>query len=373
MLTLSLDLGPKSYPIYIGNGLLHTDTLTELLHPHIRGKQVMIVSNTTVAPLYIAQVQKALEGFEVKECILPDGEEYKTLQTVNLIYTALLEAKFDRSATLIALGGGVVGDITGFAASSYQRGIHFIGMPTTLLSQVDSSVGGKTGVNHALGKNMIGAFHQPQAVIIDTHTLTTLDERQFSAGMAEVIKYGLILSSQLFAQLEEYINVIMDTNTQNPSERNQLIEQIIYTSLEIKADIVAKDEFESGVRALLNLGHTFGHAIENILGYGTYLHGEAVAIGMIMAAELSQHMGDLNLGDVERIISLTKSAQLPVSLDTHITSEQFLGAMSVDKKALAGEIRLVLMKEIGSAYVSSSYDTEKFHNIITQHCTQSEV
>ncbi len=372
MLTLSLDLGPKSYPIYIGNGLFHTNTLTELLHPHIRTKQVMIVSNTTVAPLYMDSVLQALEGFDIEQCILPDGEEYKTLETVQLIYTALLEAKFDRSATLIALGGGVVGDITGFAASSYQRGINFIGIPTTLLSQVDSSVGGKTGVNHVLGKNMIGAFHQPQAVIIDTHTLSTLDARQFSAGMAEVIKYGLILSPNLFSQLEEHIETIMNADTEHTKERNQLIEQLIYTSLKIKADIVAKDEFESGVRAVLNLGHTFGHAIENTLGYGTYLHGEAVAIGMIMAAELSQHIGDLSMGDVERIISLTQSAQLPVKLDAHITHEQFLSAMSVDKKARAGEIRLVLMKEIGSAYVSSSYDTEIFHNIIERYCTQSE-
>jgi len=264
MKTLELDLGSNSYPIYIGQALL---AQAELLTNHISGKQIMIVTNTTVAPLYLAKVKSLLAAFNVAEVILPDGEQYKTLDTVNLIFDALLENRFDRSCTLIALGGGVVGDMTGFAAASYQRGVNFIQIPTTLLSQVDSSVGGKTGVNHPLGKNMIGAFHQPKCVVIDVDTLDTLDDRQYSAGMAEVIKYGLLGNASFLEFLQANISTLM-------SRDKDLIIQAVYQSCTDKADIVAQDELESGKRALLNLGHTFGHAIENTLGYGVFLQAK---------------------------------------------------------------------------------------------------
>ena len=278
MKKLNLNLGKKSYPIYIGENLLaQADYLTK----HIAGKQVMIVSNTTVAPLYIDKVKSLLTDFEVCEVILPDGEQYKNLDTVNQIFTSLLENRFDRSSTLIALGGGVIGDMTGFAAACYQRGVNFIQIPTTLLSQVDSSVGGKTGVNHPLGKNMIGAFYQPKAVIIDVDTLDTLPNREFSAGMAEVIKYGLLGNENFLYFIEKNVDSLMN------KEKSSVIDAI-YQSCKDKANIVAEDELEAGKRALLNLGHTFGHAIENSMGYGNYLHGEAISIGMYMAAVMSE-------------------------------------------------------------------------------------
>jgi 3-dehydroquinate synthase len=357
MLTLNLDLGAKSYPIYIGKNLLAQDLLTK----HIKCLQVMIVSNTTVAPLYLAQVKSQLESFQVKECILPDGEEYKTLETANIIWSALLEAKFDRTCTLIALGGGVVGDITGFVASTYQRGVNFMQIPTTLLSQVDSSVGGKTGVNHSLGKNMIGAFYQPQAVIIDIDTLKTLDDRQFSAGMAEVIKYGLIIDQEFFGFLQQNITQIMAHN-------EELLTQIIYRSCQVKAEVVAQDEFEKGTRALLNLGHTFGHAIENLLGYGVYLHGEAVGVGMLMAAELSQLLGALNSNEVIDIKNILENANIPTRIYGKISPHDFINTMQVDKKALGGEIRLILLQKIGDAYLSANYDKDKLQQIIEKFC-----
>ena len=256
--TLQVDLGDRAYPIYIGSDLISNP---EFFAQHIKGSRVMLVSNTTVAPLYLEQLKKALVDFNVSEVILPDGEEFKTLDVLNQIYTALLENRFDRTCTLIALGGGVVGDMTGYAAASYQRGVNFIQVPTTLLSQVDSSVGGKTGVNHPLGKNMIGAFHQPQAVIADTLTLNTLPDRELSAGMAEVIKYGLINDSEFFEWLEEHMEALMARDL-------VLLAEAIRRSCADKAQIVAADEKESGQRALLNLGHTFGHAIETGMGYG---------------------------------------------------------------------------------------------------------
>ncbi len=354
MKTLNLDLGDKSYPIYIGQDLL---TQTDLLTQHIKGKQVMIVTNTTVAPLYLAKVKALLTLFTVAEVILPDGEQYKTLDTVNEIFTALLTARFDRSCTLIALGGGVVGDMTGFAAASYQRGVNFIQIPTTLLSQVDSSVGGKTGVNHPLGKNMIGAFYQPKCVLIDVDTLDTLDDRQYSAGMAEVIKYGLLGNVDFLIDLQQNIDDLMHRD-------KSLIITAVHQSCTDKANIVAQDELESGKRALLNFGHTFAHAIENTLGYGTYLHGEAVAVGMLMAAELSALEGFIASSDVQQVKDLLQKAQLPVSINSKISYQDFVDAMSVDKKVIDGEVRLVLMKKLGQTFISKDYQKNDLQQVI---------
>ncbi|SFV88413.1 3-dehydroquinate synthase [hydrothermal vent metagenome] len=345
MKTLNLDLGEKSYPIYIGQGLLsQSDYLTK----HISGKQVMIVSNTTVAPLYLDKVQALLDDYKVATVILPDGEQYKTLGTVNTIFTALLEARFDRTCTLIALGGGVVGDMTGYAAASYQRGVNFIQIPTTLLSQVDSSVGGKTGVNHPLGKNMIGAFYQPKCVVIDVDTLDTLDDQQYSAGLAEVIKYGLLGNVDFLTYLQNNIDDLMARN-------KALIIEAVYQSCVDKASIVSQDELEAGKRALLNLGHTFGHAIENTLGYGVYLHGEAVAVGMLMAAKLSVLEGFIDNNDIKQVEYLLQKANLPTSINSKIDYQDFMDAMSVDKKAINGEIRLILMQKLGRAFISNDY------------------
>ncbi len=344
--TLQLDLGERSYPIHIGPGLL---SMPELITPHIRGRQVMVVSNETVAPLYLARVEEALAGFTVNSVILPDGEEYKTLEVLNRIFDALLENRYNRSCCLVALGGGVVGDMAGFAAACYQRGVDFIQIPTTLLAQVDSSVGGKTGVNHPLGKNMIGAFHQPRCVLADTDTLNTLDDRQLSAGLAEVIKYGLIRDAAFFAWLEDNIDRLLARDT-------DALVQAIHTSCQCKADIVAADERESGQRALLNLGHTFGHAIETGTGYGNWLHGEAVATGMLMAADLSARHGWLGSRDVERIRRLLVRAKLPVTAPPELGRERFLELMAVDKKAVDGGIRLVLLDAIGKAVVRDDFD-----------------
>jgi len=342
---LSVDLGDRSYPIYIGRDLLGDP---QYFAPHIHGSRVMIVSNETVAPLYMEKLKQALAGFQVEEVILPDGEEYKNLDVLNTIYTALLEKRFDRSCTLIALGGGVVGDMTGYAAASYQRGVNFIQVPTTLLSQVDSSVGGKTGVNHELGKNMIGAFHQPQAVIADTDTLDTLPERELSAGMAEVIKYGLINDPEFFAWLEVHIDQLM---ARDPA----LMAEAIERSCADKAAIVAADEREAGQRALLNLGHTFGHAIETGMGYGEWLHGEAVGAGMAMAAEMSRRLGWMNDTEQQRIDASLKAAKLPTKPPENLTADDFLKHMSVDKKVLDGKLRLVLLKGIGGAIISDDF------------------
>ncbi|MBW5290034.1 MAG: 3-dehydroquinate synthase [Candidatus Ruthia sp. Asou_11_S2] len=358
MKTLNLDLQEKSYPIYIGQDLLSEG---ELLTKHISGKQVMIVTNTTVAPLYLEKVQNLLSSFELAQVVLPDGEKYKTLKTLNCIFSALLENRFDRSCTLIALGGGVVGDMTGFAAASYQRGVNFIQIPTTLLSQVDSSVGGKTGVNHVLGKNMIGAFHQPKCVLIDIDTLDTLDNQQYSAGMAEVIKYGLLGHSNFFNFLQENIKDLMDRN-------KPLMAGIIYQSCQHKANIVAQDELEVGKRALLNFGHTFGHAIENTLGYGTFLHGEAISVGMLMAVKLSQLEGYLSSNQVAQVQDLLEKANLPISIIGKISASDFMKAMSVDKKVINGNIRLILLKELGHAFVCDHYKNQLLNQVINEFC-----
>ena len=299
MKTLNVDLGDRSYPIFIGSQLLGKP---ELVVPYIKGTQVMIVSNETVAPLYLQQAQAAFADFDCHNVILPDGEQYKNLQTLDRIFDALLTHQFDRHCTLVALGGGVIGDMTGFAAACYQRGVDFIQIPTTLLAQVDSSVGGKTGVNHPLGKNMIGAFHQPRCVIIDTDTLDTLEDRQLSAGLAEIIKYGLIRDLDFVAWLEEHMGDLLARETAE-------IAQAIDISCRSKAKIVAEDERESGIRALLNLGHTFGHAIETGAGYGNWLHGEAVGTGMLMAADLSMRQGWISEQDVQRVENLIDKAR----------------------------------------------------------------
>ena len=355
MNTLTVDLGVRSYPINIGQGLLDQATL---LTPHIRGRQVMVVSNTTVAPLYLDRIMSSLDGLDTATVILPDGEQYKTLDTLNTIFTALLEKRFNRGCTLVALGGGVVGDITGFAAASYQRGVAFLQVPTTLLAQVDSSVGGKTGVNHPLGKNMIGAFHQPGCVLIDTDTLDTLDDRQLAAGLAEVIKYGLIYDVGFFTWLEENIDALK-------ARDKQALGHAIERSCAIKAEIVAADERESGKRALLNLGHTFGHAIETGTGYGNWLHGEAVATGMQMAADLSARHGWLPQADVERTETLLTRAGLPTVPPASMNEQQFLDLMAVDKKVVDGGLRLVLLKAIGDAFVTAEFESGLLSETLT--------
>lgn len=346
MKTLHVELGTRRYPIHIGRNLLGEP---RWLIPHIHGQQVLVVSNDTVAPLYLDQTLAALGNFQCETVILPDGEQYKTLDTTQQIFDALLQHRFDRQCTLIALGGGVVGDITGFAAACYQRGVNFIQIPTTLLAQVDSSVGGKTGVNHPLGKNMIGAFHQPQCVLIDTDTLGTLDDRQLSAGLAEIIKYGLIHDARFFAWQEQQMEALL---ARDPETLASAIERACRN----KAEVVAADEREVGQRALLNLGHTFGHAIETGMGYGAWLHGEAVATGMLMAADLSQRQGQLSPGQVERIRHLLLAAHLPVQPPPELDSDRFLKLMAVDKKVQAGKIRLILLTDIGASQISDDYD-----------------
>jgi 3-dehydroquinate synthase len=339
MKTLTVELGHRSYPIYIGSVLLADSTL---ISRHIKSRQVLVLTNETVAPLYLDKVLDQLKDYTCANVILPDGEQFKNLDILNQIFDALLLNKFGRSATLIALGGGVIGDMGGFAAACYQRGIPFIQIPTTLLSQVDSSVGGKTGVNHPLGKNMIGAFYQPQCVIADTQVLDTLDDRQLSAGLAEVIKYGLIRDAAFFGWLEDNITALL--------ERDKIaLAYAIERSCINKAQVVAEDETESGVRATLNLGHTFGHAIETGMGYGEYLHGEAVSIGTCQAADLSRRKGWLADTDVEKIVALFRKANLPVDAPENLSSDQFLNLMSVDKKNIDGDIRLILLKAIGQA------------------------
>jgi 3-dehydroquinate synthase len=355
---LNVELGDKSYPIYIGIDLL---SMKSLFVDQIKGRQVMIVTNKTIAPLYLEQLTSILDGFNVQSLILPDGEEFKTLETLNKVFDALLEAKFDRTSTLIALGGGVIGDITGFAAASYQRGVGFIQVPTTLLSQVDSSVGGKTGINHELGKNMIGAFYQPKAVIIDVNTLDTLSNQEFSAGMAEVIKYGLLGNADFLSMLEANIESIM-------ARKKDLIIEVIFNCCQDKARIVELDEFEKGKRALLNLGHTFGHGIENAFGYGNYLHGEAVSIGMVMAAKLSKDEGNLSHEETLRVESILSKADLPISINKTIDSETLITAMSLDKKSIDGKIRLVLLKSLGDSYLTDSYSNENFMKVVNSFC-----
>ncbi len=342
--TLSTSPEARGYPIHIGKGILDR---SELILEHLPQKRVAIVSNTTVAPLYLERLRGALAGHGVASypIILPDGEEYKNWQTLNLIFDALLHHRCERTTPIIALGGGVVGDLSGFAAATYLRGVPFIQIPTTLLAQVDSSVGGKTGINHPLGKNMIGAFYQPRVVVADTATLDTLPERELKAGLAEIIKYGLIRDAVFVKWLETNLKRLLTRET------SAMIEAI-YRSCLHKAEVVEEDERESGARALLNLGHTFGHAIENALGYGSWLHGEAVAAGTLLAAEVSRRMNMISPIDVERIRSLYLEAGLPVVAPA-LGPEKYVQLMGLDKKVSEGKMRFILLKRIGEAVISS--------------------
>ena len=357
MQTLYVELGDRRYPIFIGSDL----NPQTLLEPYIQGKQVMIVSNSTVAPLYLKHYQTAIEalGKQLATCILPDGEKYKDIQHLNLIFDALLEAGFNRDCTVLALGGGVIGDMAGFASACFQRGVYFIQVPTTLLSQVDSSVGGKTGINHPLGKNMIGAFQQPQVVLADMSQLKTLPDRELSAGLAEVIKYALLGDIEFLDWLEQHMDALV---ARDPV----LLAEAVYRSCAHKARIVANDEKEQGERALLNLGHTFGHAIESYLGYGEWLHGEAVATGMVMAADLSHRMGWISADDVERTKRIISRAQLPI-VCPKIPLDDFLGFMAHDKKVLNGQLRLVLMQRLGQAIITREFDPELMKQSILAH------
>ena len=338
---INVQLAERSYPICIA-----PDALAQVAG-YVQSRRCMIVTNTTVAPLYLEQVSLALQaaGKQVEQLILPDGESYKTLDTLNLIFNALLENRCERNTTLVALGGGVIGDITGFAAASYMRGVPFVQIPTTLLSQVDSSVGGKTGVNHALGKNMIGAFYQPRAVVSDTRTLASLPARELSAGLAEVIKYGAIIDMEFFAWLEQNCASIRNLD-------QAALAYAIGRSCEIKAEIVRLDERESGLRAILNFGHTFAHAIESAMGYGVWLHGEAVGCGMVMAADLSQRLGYISLADKARISALVAAAGLPV-MAPPIGTSTWLDWMQVDKKNEHGQIKFILLNGMGRAVIET--------------------
>ncbi len=345
MQTLKVELGERSYPIFIGSGLL---TEASCFLPYLAGKQVAIVTNETVAPLYLERLSETLGAFGLTPIVLPDGESFKNWETLQLIFDGLLRARHDRRTTVIALGGGVIGDMAGFAAACYQRGVDFIQVPTTLLSQVDSSVGGKTGINHPLGKNMVGAFYQPKAVVIDTSTLATLPSRELAAGLAEVIKYGLICDEAFLAWLETHMDRLLALDA-------AALTEAIERSCRAKARVVGADERESGLRAILNLGHTFGHAIETHMGYGMWLHGEAVAAGTAMALDMSTRLGWLDTAERDRGIRLLQRAGLPVVPPGGMGPEHFLEHMAVDKKVLDGQLRLVLLKRLGEAVITADY------------------
>lgn len=360
--SLNVELPDREYPILIGKDFL-SESIS--IGKYISGKQVLVITNETIAPLYLEWLVNILgkENFRCESLILPDGEEYKNLKHIELIYDKLMALSYDRKATLIALGGGVVGDMTGFAAATYRRGVSFIQIPTTILAQVDSSVGGKTGVNHPLGKNMIGAFYQPRCVLADIGVLDTLEQRQVSAGLAEIIKYGLIADREFFNWLEENIEALCCRD-------HEKLAYAIKVSCRTKAGIVAEDELEHGIRALLNLGHTFGHAIENVMGYGNWLHGEAVATGTCIAAEMSRKMGFLEQSDLDRIIDLHRRAQLPIESPSGMTSKQYIEAMGEDKKVENGKIRLVLLEKIGKAFVSDDYDDDILYSVLKEVCKE---
>jgi 3-dehydroquinate synthase len=344
MESLRVELGSRSYPIHIGAGLLGK---AELYAPYLRSG-VAIVTNGIVGPLYLPKVRKALEGIKTAEIVVRDGEEAKSWQTLNEVFDALLKARCGRDTLLIALGGGVIGDLAGFAAAVYQRGVAFLQVPTTLLAQVDSSVGGKTAINHPLGKNMIGAFHQPRAVISDVATLDTLPDRELRSGLAEVIKHGFALDASFVDWLERNIDLLLKRDA-------GALTHAVKKSCELKARVVAADEHETADRALLNLGHTFGHAIETGAGYGAWLHGEAVAAGMVMAAELSALMGELKKTEVSRVRELLRRAGLPVK-GPALAPERMLELMALDKKAAKGKTRFVLLEAIGRAALRGDVD-----------------
>jgi 3-dehydroquinate synthase len=354
--TLQVDLGASSYPITIGSGLLSD---RNLLDSQIPGRDLLIVTNTTVAKLYLAKLTGSFSQRHIAECILPDGEQHKTLQTAGWVLDALVANKMNRDATVLALGGGVVGDIAGFAASCYQRGVGYVQMPTTLLAQVDSSVGGKTGVNHSGGKNLIGAFYQPQAVIADTDALSTLPDRELKSGLAEVIKHGVVWDPMLFAWLEKQIPQLLARDA-------EALTYAIGRSCEIKATVVARDEREHNLRAILNFGHTFGHAIEAATAYEKYLHGEAVALGMIVAADLSCRLGMIDPAVKERLRDLLARAGLPTEAP-RIGAARAYELMQMDKKVLGGALRLVLLEKLGRAIVTDRYAKAAFEATLIEH------
>ncbi|XP_002983660.2 3-dehydroquinate synthase, chloroplastic [Selaginella moellendorffii] len=363
MEVVDVDLSDRTYPIYIGSGLLDKP---ELLQKHVKGKNVLVVTNTTVAPLYLEKVVGLLKAngskINVESVILPDGEKYKDMGTLMKVFDKAVETRMDRRCTFVALGGGVIGDMCGFAAAAFLRGVNFIQIPTTLMAQVDSSVGGKTGVNHPLGKNLIGAFYQPQCVVIDTDTLSTLPERELCSGIAEVVKYGLIRDAKFFEWQEENMDKLL---ARDPDALAYAIKR----SCENKAEVVSLDEKEAGLRATLNLGHTFGHAIETGIGYGGWLHGEAVAAGTVMAADLSFRLGWIDASLQSRILNLLKRAKVPVAPPSTMTIEKFQNIMAVDKKVVDGDLRLILLKgELGNCVFTSAYDTKALEETLHSFC-----
>ena len=357
MKTLEVSLGQRSYPIYIGDGLLGAD----LVRKHVSGTQVLVVTNESIAPLYLDAVVAGLSGLQCDALVLPDGEKHKTLSTLETVFDTLLAKRHARTTTLVALGGGVIGDMTGFAAACYQRGVPFIQVPTTLLAQVDSSVGGKTAVNHPRGKNMIGAFHQPAAVVIDTDVLGTLPARELSAGLAEVIKYGLIRDVRFHHWIVDNLQGLLE-------RKPALLVEAIYQSCRNKAEVVAEDETEQGSRALLNLGHTFGHAMETATGYSEWLHGEAVGAGMVMAAALSAELGWLSRDAVSEIADLVDRAGLPVAPPAGMRPADFNDLMALDKKVRDGQLRLVLLKSIGEAVVTGEFEHAALNRVLERMC-----
>ena len=348
--TVEVELGDRTYPIYIGSGLLAGG---DLLRKHVPGNTALVVTNETVAPLYLDRVVAALsEGGEIRveTVVLPDGEEHKNVDVLMKVFDKALDARLDRQTTFVALGGGVIGDMTGFAAASYQRGVHFVQIPTTVMAMVDSSVGGKTGVNHPAGKNMIGAFYQPRCVLIDTETLSTLPDREYASGMAEVVKYGLIRDADFFEWQERNVDALM-------ARDGDVVVRAIERSCVNKAEVVALDEKEGGVRATLNLGHTFGHAIETGIGYGEWLHGEAVSVGMVMAADMSERLGWTDESVARRTLDLLKKFNLPTDVPECMTVETFEKLMAVDKKAANGKLRLILLKgDLGGCVFTADFD-----------------
>lgn len=353
---LQIDLGERGYPIVIGEGLLAD---TGLVAHHIAARDVLVVTSATVGPLYLPALERGLAGKRVHAVALPDGEQHKTLEVLGRVFDAMVAARLNRDAVVVALGGGVVGDMSGFAAACYQRGIDFVQVPTTLLAQVDSSVGGKTGVNHPGGKNLIGAFHQPRAVLADLATLRTLPPRELRAGLAEVIKYGLVDDPEFLEWIERHLDALLALD-------GAALRHAVRRSCEIKARIVAADEREHGQRALLNLGHTFGHAIETAAGYGEWLHGEAVAMGMLLAADLSRRLGWLATADVERVRELLRRAGLPVAAPA-IGAHRAHALMGMDKKVLQGRIRLVLLRKLGAGVVTADYPADALEATLRSH------
>ncbi|GKV44104.1 hypothetical protein SLEP1_g51323 [Rubroshorea leprosula] len=360
---VDVDLGNRSYPIYIGSGLLERP---ELLQRHVHGKRVLVVTNNTVGPIYLDKVVDSLTrgnpNVSVENVILPDGEKYKDMDTLMKVFDKAIESRLDRRCTFVALGGGVIGDMCGYAAASFLRGVNFIQIPTTVMAQVDSSVGGKTGINHRLGKNLIGAFYQPQCVLIDTDTLNTLPDRELASGLAEVIKYGLIRDAEFFEWQEKSMEKLM---ARDPDA----VAYAIKRSCENKAEVVSLDEKESGLRATLNLGHTFGHAIETGLGYGQWLHGEAVAAGMVMAVDMSYRLGWIDSSIVKRVHGILERAKLPTAPPETMTVDMFKSVMAVDKKVADGLLRLILLKgPLGDCVFTGDYDRKALDDTLRAFC-----